>query len=81
MAGVSPASAKKRSVRWDSESSQDSTPLKFIPTMQPKLVENPPLVTAGCMRSSTTGYRIQLHVDGSKITTFTRNGHDWAAKF
>lgn len=27
------------------------------------------------------GYRIQLHVDHGKLTTYTRNGHDWSEKF
>jgi bifunctional non-homologous end joining protein LigD len=81
MAGVSPAPAKKRSVRRDSESSQDSTLLKFIPTMQPKLVDQPPAGEGWLHEIKYDGYRIQIHVDGSKVTTFTRNGFDWTDKF
>jgi bifunctional non-homologous end joining protein LigD len=81
MAGVSPAPAKRRTVRRDSESTLDSTPLKFIPTMQPKLHELPPSGDGWLHEIKYDGYRIQLHVDGSRITTYTRNGHDWTAKF
>jgi len=81
MAGVSPASAKKRSVRRDSESTLDSTPLKFIPTMQPKLVDLPPAGGDWLHEIKYDGYRIQLHIDGGNVTTFTRNGYDWTSKF
>lgn len=81
MAGVSLAPAKKRSVRRDSESTLDSAPLKFIPTMQPKLVDLPPAGDGWLHEIKYDGYRCQIHVDGPKVTTFTRNGHDWTAKF
>lgn len=81
MAGVSPAPAKRRSVRRDSESTLDSTPLRFIETMQPKLVDLPPAGDGWLHEIKYDGYRIQLHIDGPKVTTLTRNGHDWTEKF
>jgi bifunctional non-homologous end joining protein LigD len=81
MAGVSPALKKRRSVRRDSESSQDSKPLKFIPTMQPKLVDMPPSGNGWLHEIKYDGYRVQIHIDGKAVTTYTRNGHDWTAKF
>lgn len=81
MAGVSPAPAKKRSVRRDSESTLDSTLLSFIPTMQPKLVDLPPAGGDWLHEIKYDGYRVQIHVDGKAVTTYTRNGFDWTAKF
>jgi ATP-dependent DNA ligase len=49
--------------------------------MQPKLVENPPAGSGWLHEIKYDGYRIQLHLNGPTITTFTRNGHDWTAKF
>ncbi len=63
MAGVSPAPAKRRTVRRDSEFSHDSTPLKFIPTMQPKLVENPPAGDGWLHEIKYDGYRIPARND------------------
>lgn len=80
MAGVSPASAKRRSARRDSESIE-SIPLRFIETMQPKLVDVPPAGDGWLHEIKYDGYRIQIHLDGTKVTTFTRNGYDWTAKF
>jgi ATP-dependent DNA ligase len=49
--------------------------------LQPKLVENPPAGDGWLHEIKHDGYRIQLHVNGSTITTYTRNGHDWTGKF
>jgi ATP-dependent DNA ligase len=49
--------------------------------MQPKLVENPPVGNGWLHEIKCDGYRIQLHIEGSRITTYTRNGHDWTVKF
>jgi bifunctional non-homologous end joining protein LigD len=81
MAAVGPATRTKRSPRRDSESTQDSAPLKFIPTMQPKLIEAPPSGTGWLHEIKYDGYRIQIHISGRLVTTYTRNGHDWTAKF
>jgi ATP-dependent DNA ligase len=49
--------------------------------MQPKLVDLPPLGGDWLHEIKYDGYRIQIHVDGSRVTTYTRNGHDWTDKF
>jgi ATP-dependent DNA ligase len=49
--------------------------------MQPKLVELPPSGDGWLHEIKYDGYRVQIHVDGGNVTTYTRNGHDWTAKF
>lgn len=49
--------------------------------MQPKLVDKPPTGDGWLHEIKYDGYRIQIHVDGKSVTTYTRNGHDWTAKF
>lgn len=80
MPGVKPAPRTKRSNRRDSESTP-LPPLKFIETMQPKLVDLPPAGGDWLHEIKYDGYRIQLHIDGGRVTTYTRNGHDWTSKF
>lgn len=52
MAALTPPPSTKRKSRTDSESTLIIP--KFIPTMQPTLVDDPPPVVNGCMRSNTT---------------------------
>lgn len=80
MAGLTPATRKKRSPRSDSEATNDS-PLKFISTMQPKQADVPPTGDGWLHEIKYDGYRIQLHVDAGKVTAYTRNGFGWTAKF
>lgn len=80
MAGLKPATRSKRPPRRDSESTEDSA-LQFIPTMQPKLVEQPPLGDDWLHEIKYDGYRTQLHIDSGAIRAFTRNGHDWTDKY
>ncbi|WP_245895298.1 ATP-dependent DNA ligase [Devosia submarina] len=49
--------------------------------MQPRLVDQPPAGEGWLHEIKYDGYRCQLHIDGSQITTYTRNGHDWTHKF
>nr|WP_314257941.1 ATP-dependent DNA ligase [uncultured Devosia sp.] len=49
--------------------------------MQPKLVDLPPAGDGWLHEIKYDGYRIQIHVAGGKVTTYTRNGFDWTDKF
>lgn len=81
MAGVSRRSHTRGQCAPDSESTLDSSPLRFIETMQPKLVDTPPIGGDWLHEIKYDGYRVQGHIAGSRVTTYTRNGYDWTAKF
>jgi bifunctional non-homologous end joining protein LigD len=49
--------------------------------MQPMLVDSPPAGGDWLHEIKYDGYRVQIHVDGKQVTTYTRNGHDWTDKF
>jgi hypothetical protein len=49
--------------------------------MQPKLVDTPPSGEGWLHEITYDGYRVQIHVDGKRVTTYTRNGHNWTDKF
>lgn len=76
MAGLRPATSQKRPRRTDSEST-----LTFIPTMQPTLVDEPPGGGQWLHEIKYDGYRTQLVIQKGKVQAFTRNGHDWTAKY
>jgi bifunctional non-homologous end joining protein LigD len=76
MAGLRPATSPKRPRRTDSEST-----LTFIPTMQPTLVDEPPSGGEWLHEIKYDGYRTQLVIQKGKVQAFTRNGHDWTAKY
>ncbi|CAN7311696.1 non-homologous end-joining DNA ligase [Phenylobacterium sp. LjRoot164] len=56
-------------------------PRVFLPFQHPKLVATPPAGEKWSHEIKFDGYRVQLHVHGGTPTIFTRNGHDWTAKF
>lgn len=56
-------------------------PSVFLPFQHPRLVAAPPDGVRWIHEVKFDGYRVQLHVRGSAVTIFTRNGHDWTAKF
>lgn len=78
MAGLKPATRKKRSPRSDSES---TPPLAFIKTMQPMLVKAPPNGGEWLHEIKYDGNRTQLIIQGGAVRAFTRNGHDWTGKY
>lgn len=81
MPGVEPAPRQKRSRRTDSESTPSLPPLRFIPTMQPQLVDTAPPGAGWLHEIKYDGYRTQLHVDNGNVKAFSRNGHDWTGKY
>lgn len=76
MAGLTPSPRQKRSPRTDSESI-----LKFVPTMQPTMVVEPPAGPGWLHEIKYDGYRSQIIIEGPSVRAFTRNGHDWTAKY
>ena len=76
MARLRPATQAKRQPRTDSEST-----LQFIPTMQPRLVDEPPEGDEWLHEIKYDGYRTQLIIEGGSVRAFTRNGHDWTDKY
>lgn len=79
MAALTPAPSKKRQSRKDSESTLIIP--KFIPTMQPTLVDEPPAGGQWLHEIKYDGYRTQLAIGGGEVQAFTRNGHDWTSKY
>src|SRR6218665_811923 len=79
MAGVTPATRKKRSAAPDSESTL-SIPA-FVETMQPTLVDEPPAGSGWLHEIKYDGYRTQLAIAGGQVRAYTRNGHHWTAKY
>jgi bifunctional non-homologous end joining protein LigD len=76
MGGLKLATRTKRPPRTDSEST-----LNFIPTMQPKLVDEPPSGDGWLHEIKYDGYRTQLIIEGGQVRALTRNGHDWTEKY
>jgi bifunctional non-homologous end joining protein LigD len=56
-------------------------PLAFIPPLLPTLVDEPPPGGAWSLEIKFDGYRTQILIDASRARLFTRNGHDWTAKY
>lgn len=81
MAGLEPATRPKRQSRKDSESTPTLPPLRFIPVMQPQLVDVAPSGSGWLHEIKYDGYRTQLHVDAGAVKAFSRNGHDWTGKY
>jgi len=79
MAALTPPPSTKRKSRKDSESTLIIP--KFIPTMQPTLVDEPPAGGQWLHEIKYDGYRTQLAIGGGEVKAFTRNGHDWTAKY
>jgi bifunctional non-homologous end joining protein LigD len=48
--------------------------------MHPKLVDAPPARDRWLHEIKYDARRVQIHVDGKAVTTYTRNCHDWTAK-
>ncbi|TIN31741.1 MAG: ATP-dependent DNA ligase [Mesorhizobium sp.] len=55
--------------------------LSFIPPLMPTLVERPPEGDNWIHEVKFDGYRSQLVIDDDGIRIYTRNGHDWTAKY
>ncbi len=55
--------------------------LKFVPPLMPTLVEKPPEGDGWIHEVKFDGYRSQMIIDETGIRIFTRNGHDWTAKY
>ncbi|ESX85804.1 MULTISPECIES: ATP-dependent DNA ligase [unclassified Mesorhizobium] len=55
--------------------------LKFIEPLMPTLVENPPEGEGWTHEVKFDGYRSQMIIDEDGTRIYTRNGHDWTAKY
>jgi DNA ligase D-like protein (predicted ligase) len=55
--------------------------LRFIKPMMPTLVDEPPEGGEWQHEIKYDGYRTQLVIDGGRVRAFSRNGHDWTAKY
>ncbi|BCH00316.1 ATP-dependent DNA ligase [Mesorhizobium sp. 131-2-5] len=55
--------------------------LKFVAPLMPTLVEKPPEGDAWIHEVKFDGYRSQLIIDEDRTRIYTRNGHDWTAKY
>jgi len=55
--------------------------LRFIPPLLPTPVSDPPAGDGWLHEIKHDGYRTQLIKDGASVRAFTRNGHDWTAKY
>lgn len=55
--------------------------LKFVPPLMPTLVEKPPEGDGWIHEVKFDGYRSQLIIDDDGTRIYTRNGHDWTAKY
>lgn len=55
--------------------------LKFVAPLMPTLVEKPPEGDGWIHEVKFDGYRSQLIIDEDGIRIYTRNGHDWTAKY
>jgi bifunctional non-homologous end joining protein LigD len=56
-------------------------PPEFVDFQHPKLVHQPPSTDRWLHEIKFDGYRLQVRVASGKVTVWTRNGHDWTAKF
>ncbi|WP_027062645.1 RNA ligase family protein [Mesorhizobium loti] len=55
--------------------------LKFIPPMEPELVDTPPAGEEWIHEIKFDGYRTQVIKDEAGIRLFTKNGFDWTGKY
>ncbi|RUU48694.1 ATP-dependent DNA ligase [Mesorhizobium sp. M6A.T.Ca.TU.002.02.2.1] len=55
--------------------------LKFIPPMEPELVDKPPTGDEWSHEIKFDGYRTQVIKDSEGIRLFTKNGFDWTARY
>ena len=55
--------------------------LAFVEPMMPTLVDNPPEGEDWTHEVKFDGYRSQIVIDDAGTRIFTRNGHDWTAKY
>lgn len=55
--------------------------LTRLPFMDPRLVDAPPRGDQWLHEIKFDGYRTQLVVENGEARAFTRNGHDWTAKY
>ncbi|TPJ83827.1 ATP-dependent DNA ligase [Mesorhizobium sp. B2-6-3] len=55
--------------------------LKFIPPMEPELVDTPPEGDDWLHEVKFDGYRTQVIKDADGIRLLTRRGHDWTARY
>jgi bifunctional non-homologous end joining protein LigD len=55
--------------------------LKFIAPLMPVLVETPPAGGDWIHEVKFDGYRSQMIIDEDGTRIYTRNGHDWTAKY
>jgi DNA ligase D-like protein (predicted ligase) len=55
--------------------------LGWIDTMQPTLVDKLPDLPGWSYEIKHDGYRTQMVIDAGGVRAFTRNGHDWTAKY
>lgn len=53
----------------------------LVEFQHPRLVPTPPSGLERLHEVKIDGYRLQLHVAVGSVTIYTRNGHDWTAKF
>jgi bifunctional non-homologous end joining protein LigD len=53
----------------------------FVGPCQPSRVARPPSGPFWVHEIKHDGYRLIVHRDGSRISCFTRNGHDWGDRF
>ena len=60
---------------------RSTLPAGFISPMLPTLVDGAPDGAEWIHEIKYDGYRTQLALDGKACRAFTRNGHDWAAKY
>jgi bifunctional non-homologous end joining protein LigD len=59
----------------------ETAPPGFVEPQLPTLVERPPEGDGWLHEIKYDGYRTQVVVDGPNVRAFTRNGHDWTAKY
>jgi len=55
--------------------------LQFVPFQILTLVDEPPAAAGWIHEIKHGGHRSQLIIDGDDVRAFTRNGHDWTAKY
>jgi len=55
--------------------------LKFVAPLMPTLVEKPPEGEGWIHEVKFDGYRSQMIIDDDGTRIYTRNGHDWSAKY
>jgi bifunctional non-homologous end joining protein LigD len=56
-------------------------PSTFVLPCEPIQRDHPPTGDAWLHEVKFDGYRLQIHKTGRKVRLFTRNGHDWTARF